>query len=344
MPRVRGQIHSTRKIGIAMLTTAWLIVSHTAHTQFTSNHRPYQPSVPRSIQPGSKNDFTARPSSMIPYAAPRRRMLGHPVFHRTAVSRMTRTPAPYSQIRRSGVIGFNHSTGGEDPESISAMIGESRMRARRGRRFGCTVAIEDDVPFWTLKGRRNSVAPRANGSGRSPVRKSPTECFLPASGWWSRGERQPLSPLGQGPAGVSRGPKVPGRSRARSRPRPPSGSGGEFRLEPFRAVPPRLPDIRARFGDLRGRSGLHPEPGYRLWRSHLSRRLVVRRCAGGRRRHCWSEPFRLPQPGAVHLEGCIHSREESALPLNSAGRIDAPSTNVETALSCRTVGAGCGSQ
>src|SRR5439155_1031380 len=28
-------------------------------------------------------------------------MLGHPVFQRTAVSRMTRTPAPYSQINNS---------------------------------------------------------------------------------------------------------------------------------------------------------------------------------------------------------------------------------------------------
>src|SRR6266852_8560250 len=107
-----------------------------AQTQFTSSHRPYQARVPRSIQPGSKNDFTARPSSMIPYAAPRSKMLGHPVFHRTAVSRITRTPAPYNQTRRSGVIGFNHSKGGVDPESISAMMGESRIRARRGRRFG----------------------------------------------------------------------------------------------------------------------------------------------------------------------------------------------------------------
>src|SRR3989454_1364841 len=138
---MRGQIHSVRNIGIAMLTTAWEIVSHTAQTQFTSNQRPYQARVPRSIQPGSKNDFTARPSSMIPYAAPRRRMLGHPVFQRTAVSRMTRMPAPYSQIRRSGVIGFNHSKGGEDPESISAMTGERRTSARSGRRFGWAAAM-----------------------------------------------------------------------------------------------------------------------------------------------------------------------------------------------------------
>src|SRR6266581_2867740 len=151
MPRVRGQIHSTRKIGIAMLTTAWLIVSHTAHTQFTSNHRPYQPSVPRSIQPGSKNDFTARPSSTIPYAAPRRRMLGHPVFQRTAVSRTTKTPAPYSQIKNNAAIGFSHSRGGVDPESISAMTGERRTRARSGRRFGWAVAIETTCHFGHLK-------------------------------------------------------------------------------------------------------------------------------------------------------------------------------------------------
>src|SRR3989441_371692 len=112
------------------------IVSQRAHTQFTSSHRPYHPSVPRSIQPGSKNDFTASPSSMIPYAAPRRRMLGHPVFHRTAVSRITRTPEPYNQINRSAATGFNHSSGGVEPDSISAMTGERRIRARSGRRYG----------------------------------------------------------------------------------------------------------------------------------------------------------------------------------------------------------------
>src|SRR6266571_2415592 len=138
---------------------------------------------------------------------------------------------------------------------------------------------------------------------------------------------------------IAGGPEVLGRSRARGRPRHPSGSGGEFRLEPLHTVPPHLPHIRARLGDLRGRSGLHPEPGYRLWSSDLSRRLVVRRWAGGRRCHYWGGPFRLPQTGAVHLERCIHSREESAFPLNSAGRIDALSTNLETALSYRTAGA-----
>src|SRR5438132_3684433 len=125
-----------RKIGIAVLTTAWWIVNQTTQTQFTSSHRPYQPRVPRSIQAGSKNDFTARPSSMMPYAAPRSRMLGHPVFQRTAVSRITRTPAPYNQIKRRAAIGFSHSRGGVDPESISAMTGERRTSARRGRRFG----------------------------------------------------------------------------------------------------------------------------------------------------------------------------------------------------------------
>src|SRR2546425_2207287 len=160
MPRVRGQIHSTRKIGIAMLTTAWYIVSHTAQTQFTSSHRPYQPSVPRSIQPGSKNDFTARPSSMIPYAAPRRRMLGQPVFQRTAVSRMTRTPAPYSQINSSAAIGFSHSRGGVDPESISAITGESKMSARSGRRFGWAPrsAMLFGVGGTPHKGRGNKVS------------------------------------------------------------------------------------------------------------------------------------------------------------------------------------------
>src|SRR3989475_10435050 len=124
-----------------------------------SSHRPYQPSVPRSIQPGSKNDFTARPSSMIPYAAPRRRTLGHPVFQRTAVSRMTRTPAPYSQINNSAAIGFSHSRGGVDPESISAMIGDRRTRARRGRRFGWAPmsAMVFGLGRTPHKGRGNKV-------------------------------------------------------------------------------------------------------------------------------------------------------------------------------------------
>src|SRR6266545_281164 len=73
---------------------------------------------------------------MIPYAAPSSRMPGHPTFQRTAVSRITSTPEPYSQIRRSGMAGLSHTRGAEDPESISAMTGERRMRARRGRRFG----------------------------------------------------------------------------------------------------------------------------------------------------------------------------------------------------------------
>src|SRR5467141_1463764 len=115
-------------------------MSQTTQIQFTSSQRPYQPRVPRSIQLGSKNDFTARPSSMIPYAAPRRRMLGQPVFHRTAVSRITRTPAPYNQMRNNAAMGFSHSMGGEDPDSISAMTGERRMSPSRGRRFGWVAA------------------------------------------------------------------------------------------------------------------------------------------------------------------------------------------------------------
>src|SRR5207245_1042518 len=122
------------------------MVSQTAHTQFTSSHRPYQASVPRSIQPGSKNDFTARPSSMIPYAAPRSRMLGHPVFHRKAVSRITRTPATYSQLRSSGVSGFNHSSGGalvlRERTSFRSLSGEESRHTlglSTGRRRGMSI-------------------------------------------------------------------------------------------------------------------------------------------------------------------------------------------------------------
>ena len=88
---------------------------------------------------------------------------------------MTRTPAPYSQMRSSGVIGFNHSSGGEDPESISAMMGESRMRARRGRRFGCAeAAMARRCPRRALAPREQSSwatthpppKPRRRGSGR----------------------------------------------------------------------------------------------------------------------------------------------------------------------------------
>src|SRR5206468_10349237 len=158
--------------------------SHTAQTQFTSSHRPYQPRVPRSIQPGSKNDFTARPSSMIPYAAPRRRMLGHPVFQRTAVSRMTRTPAPYSQIRKMTAIGFSHSSGGVDPESISAMTGERRMSARRGRRFGWAVGsfTEERVVRPGHKSRGNNVAGHRVPPNPMSVRASP-----PSVGVFNRG-------------------------------------------------------------------------------------------------------------------------------------------------------------
>src|SRR2546427_9769863 len=125
-----------------------------------SSHRPYQPRVPRSIQAGSKNDFTARPSSMMPYAAPRSMMLGQPVFQRTAVSRITRTPAPYNQIRKRTAMGFSHSRGGVDPESISAMTGERRMSARRGRRFGWAPGsfMEERVVRLGHKRRGNNVA------------------------------------------------------------------------------------------------------------------------------------------------------------------------------------------
>src|SRR5437773_373368 len=149
-----------RTTGLAMLTTAWESGHQPAQTQSTWSHRPYQPRVPRSIQAGSKNDFTARPSSMMPYAAPRSRMLGHPVFQRTAVSRITRTPAPYNQIRNRTAIGFSHSSGGVDPESISAMTGERRMSARRGRRFGWALGsfIEELVVRLGHKSRGNNVA------------------------------------------------------------------------------------------------------------------------------------------------------------------------------------------
>src|SRR6267378_8163432 len=140
------------------------MVSQMAQIQFTSSHRPYEPRAPRSIQLGSKNDFTARPSSMIPYAAPRSRMLGQPVFHRTAVSRMTRTPAPYNQIRKSAAIGFRHSRGGVDPESSSAMTGERRTRARRGRRFGW--ATESVMVFGV--GRTPDKSHGNNVSGAPP--------------------------------------------------------------------------------------------------------------------------------------------------------------------------------
>src|SRR5256886_16818188 len=96
---------------------------------------------------------------MIPYAAPRSMMLGQPVFHRTAVSRMTRTPAPYNQIKKRAAIGFSHSKGGVDPESISAMTGERRMSARRGRRFGQAPASAMAKRLGRLghKGRGNHV-------------------------------------------------------------------------------------------------------------------------------------------------------------------------------------------
>src|SRR3989449_10947454 len=161
-------------------------MSHTAQTQFTSSHRPYQPRVPRSIQPGSKNDFTARPSSMIPYAAPRRRMLGHPVFQRTAVSRMTRTPAAYSQIKKRTAIGFSHSRGGVDPESISARTGERRTSARSGRRFEWAPesAMVFRVGGLTYKGRGKKVPGHTTArASRSRDRRESRESCLSDHLW-----------------------------------------------------------------------------------------------------------------------------------------------------------------
>src|SRR5207247_630579 len=54
----------------------------------------------------------------------------------------------------------------------------------------------------------------------------------------SCGEREPVSLLAQGPAGVSRRPKIARRSRARSDPWDTPGRRGEFQLEPSHAVPP----------------------------------------------------------------------------------------------------------
>ena len=89
-------------------------------------------------------------------------MLGHPVFQRTAVSRITRTPAPYNQIKTRAAIGFSHSSGGVDPESISAMTGERRMSARRGPRFGWAFGsfTEERVVRPGHKSRGNNVAGR----------------------------------------------------------------------------------------------------------------------------------------------------------------------------------------
>src|SRR2546421_11907457 len=99
-------------------------------------------------------------------------MLGHPVFQRTAVSRITRTPAPYNQIRKRTAMGFSHSSGGVDPESISAMTGERRMSARRGRRFGCAPGsfMEERVVRPGHKTRGNNVAGMTPDETHSSVR------------------------------------------------------------------------------------------------------------------------------------------------------------------------------
>src|SRR5437016_9336239 len=122
---------------------------------------------------------------MMPYAAPRTRMLGHPVFQRTAVSRITSTPAPYNQINNRAAIGFSHSSGGVDPESISAMTGERRMSARRGRRFGWAPGsfMEERVVRPGHKSRGNNVAggtthppnPRAGEGGAETKHGGPPE-------------------------------------------------------------------------------------------------------------------------------------------------------------------------
>jgi len=65
---------------------------------------------------------------MIPYAAPRRRIPGQPAFQRTASSRHTRTPEPYSQRRRPTRNGFSQPAGGVDP-----VIASGRTAARRTR-------------------------------------------------------------------------------------------------------------------------------------------------------------------------------------------------------------------
>src|SRR2546422_10866476 len=106
-----------RKMGIAMLTIAWKIVSHAAHTQFTPNARPYHPNDPEATcgSVGLKNVVTANPSSTIPYAAPRRRIPDHPDFQRRDTSRTTSTPVPYSHRFRSAWIGLSHASGGVDP-------------------------------------------------------------------------------------------------------------------------------------------------------------------------------------------------------------------------------------
>src|SRR5438552_2772080 len=132
-------------------------------------------------------------------------MLGQPVFQRTAVSRMTRTPAPYSQIRNSTPIGLSHSIGGVDPESISAMTGESRISARRGRRFGWApeAAMDSRVGQAVHKGHGNKVPARARGMGTlSPT--PPGAGLIPCSASCvSLARRGPVVSPGTGGLGVT---------------------------------------------------------------------------------------------------------------------------------------------
>src|SRR5439155_23124991 len=71
-----------------------------------------------------------------------------------------RTPAPYNPIKRRAAIGFSHSRGGVEPESISAITGERRRSARRGRRFGWAFGsfTEKRVVRPGHKSRGNNVA------------------------------------------------------------------------------------------------------------------------------------------------------------------------------------------
>src|SRR2546422_1532856 len=134
-PRTCGHFHSTRKIGNAMLNAAWKIVSHIVHTQFTPAQWPYEPSTPTTGEFGSNIVFTVRASSMIPYAAPRRRIPGHPARQRMESSRHTRTPAPYSQRRRATWIGFSQAIGGVDPVIASGRNAARPTRTSTMNRF-----------------------------------------------------------------------------------------------------------------------------------------------------------------------------------------------------------------
>src|SRR3972149_10019951 len=127
-----------RKMGKAMLTIAWKVVSQTAHTQFTPKRRPYQEREPDATwgRVGSKNVISARPSSMIPYAAPIMRIPGQPVFHRKESSRTTRTPVPYSHRFRRSWIGLSHARGGVDPVIASGRNAARKTNDGRRRRVG----------------------------------------------------------------------------------------------------------------------------------------------------------------------------------------------------------------